>query len=107
LVWMEESYGARATLFGLILVALPGIVRFGASSSSRVALCTAWFFSLAYVIPHSLVDPRYYIMPMVFLQFFSTFQRRQARQLTVWYAMLTAAVLAYVVQFGRRGGGIW
>jgi hypothetical protein len=60
----------------------------------------AWMTSLVFLLPHSLVETRYYILPAVFVNWFTPFSERQARRLTVWYAILTAVICAAVVAKG-------
>ncbi|MBI4718805.1 MAG: hypothetical protein HY763_13440 [Planctomycetes bacterium] len=64
-------------------------------------------FSLLFLLPHPLAEPRYYIVPFFFLNLFASYTRQEARLLTAWYGVLSVAVAAYVCIAGRADGGIW
>jgi alpha-1,2-glucosyltransferase len=107
LVLMERSILLRGIAALLVLVALPGLTRRLLEAPNRSLLLLALAFSLVYLAPHSLVDPRYYILPMIFLQFSSEFQAYEARRLTIWYATGSVAVSGYIIIAGTRVGGLW
>lgn len=107
LVLMERSLIWRGLAALLVLLALPGLVRRTSQAPNRPILLLTWGFSLAYVALHSLVDPRYYIPPLVLLQFFAGFRDDEARQLTIWYGVVSAAASGYVIVAGHRLGGLW
>jgi len=106
LVLLERSIVARGFAAMFVLIALPGLVRRTFLASNRTLLLLTWAFSFAYIAPHSLVDPRYYILPLVMLQFFSGFEDKEAQRLTIWYAIVSATVSSYVIISGHRLGGL-
>ncbi len=75
------------------------------SSPARRTLGLIWLFALLFVLPHYLVDPRYYIFPFVLVDFFTPYSPAQARRLTAWYLLLSVGVALFIV--GRSGGGVW
>ena len=91
----------------VIVAAVPTFVCALRESPARRTLSLVWMFMLLYLFPHWLVDPRYYLVPFVLVDFYTPYTPAQARRLTIWYALLTLGVAAFIL--GRPGGwqGIW
>lgn len=90
-------------LAAVVLVAfVPTAVYLAWRSPRRTGLAAVVGVSLVFLAGHYLVDPRYYIVPVVLLDFWSMPTRPQARRLTVWYVLLSAALAAFI---GLRPGG--
>ncbi|MEE9269459.1 MAG: hypothetical protein V3V49_04280 [Candidatus Krumholzibacteria bacterium] len=104
---MDASIPVRAVAVVLMLMFTPTIVRFSLAQPTRRMLALTWVFSLLFLVPHSLVEPRYYIVPVFFLNFFACYTPREARRLTIWYGVLSAAVGTAFVIGASSEGGVW
>lgn len=107
LVAMSRSLAARFLLSTCIVVFIVVFSHATWHSAARRTLGLVWAFALLFLVPHYLVDPRYYIVPLVLVDFFTPYTPVQARRLAVWYLLLTLAVGVFIVS--RPGGliGIW
>ncbi len=102
---LTHSFACRAVVAPLIVVSVLGLV-WGARRDTRCAsLALLALFTLVFVLPHYLVDPRYYVFPFVLTDLLVTRGARQLRQQLAWYALLTIGVGLFIV--GRSGGGVW
>jgi len=63
LIAMSESRGVRVAVACLIILIAPVIVRFTLGQTNRRMLGVLWLLSLVFLLPHSLAEPRYYIVP--------------------------------------------
>jgi len=107
LIAMSNSLRARFAAACLIVIVVPVIVRFTMDQPNRRMLALVWLLSVLFLLPHSLAEPRYYIVPAFFVNFFTRYTQKQGRSLTVWYATVSAAVAVYVCLQGRPEGGLW
>jgi len=76
-------------------------------SRQRRRLLALWATTCVFLGGHYLVDPRYYVVPLVLLDFFAPLTDRQARQLTVWYLLLSLGVAAFIVLQPGGWNGVW
>ncbi len=107
LIAMSRYASARFAVASLIIIVAPIIVRFTLAQVNRRLLGLVWLLSLLFLLPHSLAEPRYYIVPMFLLNLFTRFTAGQARSLTVWYLTTSMAIAGYVCLKGHFTGGIW
>jgi len=106
LMAMAQSWPARLTVSGLIVAAAPIVVRFTLAQPTRRMLGLVWLFTLLFLVPHSLAEPRYYVVPVVLLNLLTRFTASQARAMTLWCAATTVAVVVVVVLSGDPSGGV-
>jgi hypothetical protein len=102
LVAMNNALAARFLLGILIVVFIVVLADATVHSAARRTLGLVWAFALLFLVPHYLVDPRYYVVPLVLVDFFTPHTPAQARRLTAWYLLLALAVGAFIA--GRPGG---
>jgi hypothetical protein len=107
LVAMSNSLSVRLAVACLIMMVLPMVVRFTLAQPNCRMLGLVWLLSIAFILPHSLAEPRYYIVPALFLNLFTRYTSGQARYLTVWYAASSALIALFVGLYGNPDGGIW
>lgn len=107
LVAMGRIPVVRVCTAVLLVLWIPVLAQFWRRHPPGSHLLLALVFSLLYILAHPLAEPRYYIVPFYFLNLFASYTRQEARLLTVWYGVLSAAVAAYVCIAGRADGGIW
>ena len=106
LMWMLTSQPARflvAIVLVLVAVLAAGWVR---SRPRPAALALAGLCSILFITPHWLVDPRYYIVPTVFLNLLAGYEPGEVRRLVPWYLALTLALCSYIAVCGSPHGGV-
>lgn len=69
----------------------------------RAELTLVWAFALAYLLPHWLPDPRYSILPTVWIGLFAAWRPAALWRLVLWQALLTGAVAAMVLSGSTDG----
>lgn len=74
------------------------------TSAARRPLLTVFAVSALYIAPHALIDPRYFIVPVVLADLFTPYTGTEARRLALWYAALATGVAAWVLL--RPGSGM-
>ena len=104
---MSNSLLARVLCVCLIAGFAPVVIRFTRTQPEPLMLTVAWAFSFLYLLPHSLADPRYYIVPVFFLSFFTRFPPIDARRVARWHLAISVIVCAYIAIHGSSEGGIW
>ena len=97
---MDESAAARWVLCVVAGGVLTGLGRWIAAQPRRGMLLVWAATSLVYLLPHALVEPRYYILPLVFLGFLADMPARRERLLAVWLAVLTGIECVVIVTHG-------
>lgn len=102
---MTHWVPARFAAAGLLVVVLPPLVAAMWQNENRRTLGLLWLFALLFLLPHYMVDPRYYIIPLVLADFFMPQAVVHRGALCTWYVLLTAGVAAFVL--GSPGGGMW
>jgi len=107
LVGMTWSLMLRAVISLCIALVIPVIVRFVWSQPRRRILGLVWVGSLLFLLPHQVAEVRYYIVPVFLLNLFTAYTRAQARRLTVWYGLASAAIGASACIWGDEAGGLW
>ena len=96
----------RYAVAALIVVAAAALVMQVRQPLQPAMLSAAWIFAMLFLAPHRLVDQRYYIIPMLFIHFFSRYTPRQRRRLCVWQFILCAAAVADTVVRGDPESGL-
>jgi len=107
LVGMSSSLTLRVLLVLCIAAVAPLVVRFTWSQPRRRVLAVVWLFSFLFLLPQALADPRYYIIPVFFLNLFARYGAFQARRLTIWYGLISAAAATVACIWGHPTGGLW
>ncbi|MEW6200188.1 MAG: hypothetical protein AB1601_16170 [Planctomycetota bacterium] len=97
LLAMTKYTAARYLAAGVLVALVPTVVSLAWNSPGRTALTVVGGATLVFLAAHYLVDPRYYIVPVVLLDFWSAPAARRARQLTIWYVLLSAALAVFIV----------
>jgi hypothetical protein len=106
LVLLNTSASIRAVVSTLIVVAAVTLFAFVRQTEHRAMLSAAWIFALLFLAPHGLVDHRYYIFPLLFINFFSRCTPPQRRRLCAWHLMLASATAAYTLAYGGPESGL-
>jgi hypothetical protein len=102
LIWMDRYV---AVAFGVILfdaAALALLIWHGRAQEQRRLLAAAGLITLVYLGAQSLIDPRYFIVPVMLAHWLSRFSPRESRWLAVWYGLLSLAIAGVVLL-----GGMW
>ena len=107
LMLLADSWAARIAAGILIIGLAPSVVRFTLAQPQRRLLGWTWLLSFLFLLPHSLAEPRYYIVPVFLLNLFTRYSASSARHLTLWYLFLSAGVGLVVCVVGHPGGGVW
>jgi DIE2/ALG10 family protein len=102
LIWMDRYV---VVAFGVILcdaAAVALLIWHGRAQEQRGMLAVALLVTLIYLGAQSLIDPRYFIVPVMLAHWLSRFSPRESRWLGLWYAVLSLAISAVVLL-----GGMW
>jgi len=106
LMAMSQSWGVRWIVAIVIVAVAPILVHFQADQPAGSKLALVWLFTLLFLLPHSLAEPRYYIVPVVLLNLLTCFTASEARALTGWYLVLSVLLITAIVRVGDAGGGV-
>jgi len=104
---MSRSLAARGVVALVIVACVAALVQATRLNPRRAILGLVWAFSLLYIVPHFLADPRYYVMTFVLVDFFTPYGPRQSRRLLAWYVLLTLGIGAFIVVQPHGWRGIW
>lgn len=106
LMAMLTSLPARAVACTALV--LLGLLAFawGRAQPERRLLAWLTVCTLAFLGPHWLVDPRYYLVPAVFFNLLALPAQGRTGRLAGWYAVLTAALTTYILVRGSPHGGV-
>lgn len=97
--------GARVVLAVVIVAFVIACVLDAARSPERRFTALTWAFTLAFLIPHNLADLRYYIVPLVLLDFLTPRAPAEGRILAAWHLALSLAVAGLLAfQLGGVSG---
>jgi hypothetical protein len=99
---MGESMLARIAGVFALVAAAGLVVSFTRAQPDRRVLALVWLCSIVFLIPHSLVEPRYYIVPTVLVNFFATYTAGQARWLAGWSLLVSVMICHRIL-----GDGMW
>jgi len=92
LVLMQEHVPLRLVGAGVIILAAWLVTGFWRHQSSRAVLLLVGLFSFLFLLPRSLVEARYAIVPFLLADFFTGYGPVLRRRLTAWYAVLSLLV---------------
>jgi hypothetical protein len=106
LVLLYTSGTVRYAVAALIVPAVLLLADHVWSSSDRYSLLTVWGFALLFLLPHWLVDHRYYILPIMFVHFCSRYRPQQVRPLCAWSLVLSVLTAGYVAVYGGPYSGL-
>ncbi|MCG8408537.1 MAG: Dol-P-Glc:Glc(2)Man(9)GlcNAc(2)-PP-Dol alpha-1,2-glucosyltransferase [Phycisphaerales bacterium] len=99
---MADSAIARSVGCVTMLIAAALVARFTREQPARLMLTIVWIFSVLFLLPHSLVEPRYYILPVCLTNLLTRYPATQSRNLAIWY--LSLCIISSV---GIFFGTIW
>ena len=97
LVALERVPWLRLVSGLLIVVMTTATVRFVAAERFRAELGAVLLIGALLLATNSLVEPRYFITPAVFVLFFLRPDPKRARRLCLWFALLSAAHAPFIV----------
>jgi len=106
LVWLSLSRAGRLAVGGLLALLGLALAEFWRAQPRRAELALVGLFAMLYVVPHYLVDPRYYIVPAVMVNLCASYREAELRRLAAWYLLLSAAVCSYILLCGGPDGGV-
>jgi len=104
---MADLPPARWLLSALIVVVAAALLHATWQSRARRTLALIWLCSFLFLLPHYLVDPRYFVIPVVLIDFFTPLERPLAQKLTGWYLLLTLAVATLIACKPGSLSGLW
>lgn len=102
LIWMDRHPAVAFAVIASDVAALGLLLWLGRAQSQRLLLGTLSLFTLAYLTPQNLIDPRYFVVPVLIAHWLWRFSVRESRWLGVWYLALSAGMALVVVL-----GGMW
>lgn len=91
----------------LIVALAPVVVRFVAQQPRRRELTLVGVFTLLFLLPQSVAEPRYYIVPTLLVLWLVEWTPAEARRITCWFATLSIGIAVFVVVHGSSRGGVW
>jgi hypothetical protein len=106
LVMLYTSGAVRYLVAALIVATVPLLVDHVWNSADRYTLVAVWGFALLYVLPHWLVDHRYYILPIMFIHFCTRYRAEEGRLLCAWSLIWSVLAAGYLVLYGERYSGL-
>lgn len=106
LIGMHTRIELRWLVAALLVVFVPVMIDYYQRQPDRALLAAVWGFSLLFLLPHYLVEPRYYIVPLALLALLAPLTPRQTYVAVAWHALLTAAMAAYVLHAAHSYGGV-
>ncbi|HUU98782.1 MAG TPA: hypothetical protein VM487_23870 [Phycisphaerae bacterium] len=106
LVLLYTSGMVRYVVAALIVAGVLLLADHVWSGSDRYTLLAVWGFSLLFLLPHWLVDHRYYILPIMFIHFCTRYRPRQVRPLCAWSLVLSVLTAGYVALYGGPYSGL-
>jgi hypothetical protein len=92
LVLMQEHAPLRLVGGGIIVLAAWLVTGFWRRRPERAVLILVALFSFLFLLPHSLVEARYAIVPFLLADFVTAYGPRLRRRLTAWYGFLSLLV---------------
>lgn len=104
LVLIDTSATVRTVVCGFLVATGVAAVAFVIRQPERRTLCVIGLLCAAYILPHGMVDPRYYIAPLLALHLYMPLDGRQATRLAAWNALLGVSVCTYVATADGPGG---
>jgi hypothetical protein len=106
LVLLYTSAVVRYAVAALIVAAVLLLIDHAWSGPDRYTLLTVWGFALLFLLPHWLVDHRYYILPIMFIHFCTRYRPQQVVPLCVWSLALSVLTAGYVALYGGPYSGL-
>jgi hypothetical protein len=92
LVLMQEHPPLRLAGAGIVLLAAWLVIGYVRTVPERAMLSLVGIFTLIFLLPHSLVEARYAIVPFLLADFFTGTGPALRWRLTAWYAALSLLV---------------
>jgi len=107
LIALQTSHIWRYGLAIFAVAAAIGMTRFTLGQPRRAELAVVWLLGLIYLLPHWLIDPRYYIPILMLLAICHRLPKRLRNVQLAWSACLSVAICVYILRNGSVDGGIW
>lgn len=107
LVALHTSLPLRAGAATLFATAGPLLLWFTRAQPRRALLGLAWASSALFLLPHWLAEMRYYIVPIVLLHMFTSYETRIGWTLVAWNGVLSVAICTFITLHGTPHGGLW
>lgn len=101
LLVLRDDWVWRGVLGVLLLAAAPAYVAMLRAPASGWMAALVLAFSVLFLTPQGLIDPRYYILPTLLLDAYTEMEAGDARRLAGWYGVLTAAAAGTVLATGK------
>ena len=89
---MNQFSSARAAIATVLVAFVITYFLDAARSPARRMLALTWIFTIAFLLPHNLADLRYYIIPLVLLDFLTPRGATEGRVLAAWHLVLSLAI---------------
>jgi hypothetical protein len=102
LIWMDRYVLVAFAVILCDAVAFGLLLWHGRAQRQRRLLAAAGAFTLAYLAAQSLIDPRYFIVPVFLAHWLSRFSPRESHWLALWYGALSLGIVGVVLL-----GGMW
>jgi hypothetical protein len=102
LIWMDRHPTVAFAVMVGAVVALGLTLWCGRAQAQRLLLGGVLVFTLVYLAPQNLIDPRYFVVPVLLAHWFWRFSLRESRWLSVWYVALSVGMVLVVLR-----GGMW
>ncbi|MBI5864994.1 MAG: hypothetical protein HZB38_10905 [Planctomycetes bacterium] len=103
---MMRSSAVCAAVSALVVAAMLGLHRALRRQPQVRLIAATCVLSCIYIAPHWLVDPRYFLPPLLFLTVFFRPGRIDKVQL-IWSGLLCTCLATYVLSHGGFSAGIW
>lgn len=107
LLYMARQGMFRYLMAALVVFLLPVFAYVTWRNPARRVLILLWAFTILFVMPHYVADPRYYIVPFVLIDFYTREQPARLRWQVAWYLLLAVGVGAFIVTTPGGYRGVW
>lgn len=106
LVVMSREIYVRWLFAIVMILAMPPLIHWGWEQPNKRMLLYTLIISLLYIMSHALVEPRYFIQPILLIGFCTRTTAIESRNQAVWYAVLSVAICWYICMYGHPYGGM-
>jgi hypothetical protein len=105
LVAMQLSPAIRTGVCATIVLAAIAAVHFTVRQPNARELAAVWGVSLLFLAPHSMVEPRYYVVPIALLHVTMRYTPGAASRLAAWNVAITVGFCGYLTS--SETAAIW
>ena len=100
LIWMENHWSFRLLAVAGLFLAIGGLWSLWRRQEDRPPAALLSIFTVLFLLPHPLVEVRYFLVPFVLAHLVTDLTGAQDRRLTLWYAAL-AFPLGFLIATSR------